>query len=72
VKFGGIVFMDANVDFEVVSVNIGASFQGLFYDDPVTCHGTAVDYGGEVYINITIFWIFSIEASYSISETDCI
>lgn len=72
VKFGGLVLMEAEVDLGIVSIGIGAEFQGLFYDDPGTCPGgTAIDYGGEVYINVSILF-FSITASYSISETDCI
>lgn len=76
VKFGGIVLMEAEVDLKIVTIKIGAEFKGLFYDDPVPspdgCGGTAIDYGGEVYINVSILWVFSISASYGISETDCI
>lgn len=78
VKFGGLVLIRAEVDLEIVVIQIGAEFQALFYDDPRPlppegegCGGTAVDYSGKVYINVS-FLFFSISAYYRISETDCI
>ncbi len=73
VKFGGMVRMEATVDLKIVKIEIGAEFRGLFYDDqsPGGCGGMAIDYSGEVYIHVSILF-FSISASYSISETDCL
>lgn len=65
-KYGGIVALEAGVDLKVVSVTIRAELKGLVYDDMGT---TTCDYGGSVEINVDIFIIISITATYEVTET---
>ncbi len=65
-KYGGIVALEAGVDLVIVEVKIRAELKGLIYDDAGV---TKCDYGGSVKIEVEIFLIFSISASYEVTET---
>lgn len=65
-KYGGLVALEAGVDLGIVEVSIRAELKGLVYDDAGT---TKCDYSGSVEIEVEIFLIFSISASYEITET---
>lgn len=65
-KYGGLVALEAGVDLKIVEVKIRAELKGLVYDDAGT---TKCDYSGSVEIEVDIFLIFSISASYEITET---
>jgi hypothetical protein len=65
-KYGGLVALEAGVDLKIVEVKIRAELQGLVYEDTGT---TMVDYSGKVEIEVNIFLIISISASYQITET---
>jgi hypothetical protein len=65
-KYGGIVALEAGVDLVIVKVKIRAELKGLVYDDAGV---TKCDYSGSVKINVDIFLIISISASYTVSDT---
>lgn len=65
-KYGGLVALEAGVDLTIVKVKIRAELKGLVYDD---AGATKCDYGGSVKIQVDIFLIFSISASYQVTET---
>lgn len=65
-KYGGLVALEAGVDLVVVKVKIRAELKGLIYDDAGT---TKCDYSGSVKIQVDIFLIFSISATYTVTET---
>lgn len=65
-KYGGLVALEAGVDLKIVEVKIRAELKGLVYDDAGT---TMCDYGGSVEIEVEIFLIISISASYEVTET---
>ncbi|HEX7774203.1 MAG TPA: hypothetical protein VF435_17390, partial [Pyrinomonadaceae bacterium] len=65
-KYGGLVALEANVDLVIVKVKIRAELKGLVYDDAGV---TKCDYGGSVKVQVDIFLIFSISASYTVTET---
>jgi hypothetical protein len=65
-KYGGLVALEAGVDLKIVKVKIRAELQGLVYDDAGT---TKCDYSGSVRIQVDIFLIFSISATYQVTET---
>jgi hypothetical protein len=65
-KYGGIVALEAGVDLVIVKVKIRAELKGLIYSDAMA---TKCDYSGSVKIQVDIFLIFSISASYQITET---
>ncbi|MFD1140913.1 hypothetical protein ACFQ4C_07330 [Larkinella insperata] len=66
VKYGGIVALEAGVDLVIVKVKIRAELKGLVYSDAAV---TKCDYSGLVKIQVDIFLIFSISASYQVTET---
>jgi hypothetical protein len=77
-KFGGLVRFEAGVDiFSIVKVKIGAELKGLIYKKtealPAPASGTRdvtyCDYSGKVKLQVDIFLIISISATYSISDT---
>jgi len=68
-KYGGLVALEAGVDLVIVSVKIRAELKGLVYDDAGT---TKCDYSGSVKIQVDIFLIFSISATYLVTETTSI
>ncbi|MFV2021967.1 hypothetical protein [Micromonospora sp. LOL_023] len=65
-KYGGLVAIEAGVDLAVVKVKIRAELKGLVYDDAGT---TKCDYSGSVKIQVDLFLIISISASYQVSDT---
>ncbi|MDG4775160.1 hypothetical protein [Solwaraspora sp. WMMD792] len=65
-KYGGLVALEAGVDLKVVKVKIRAELRGLVYDDAGT---TKCDYSGSVKIQVDLFLILSISASYQVTET---
>lgn len=65
-KYGGLVALEAGVDLKVVKVKIRAELKGLVYDDGGT---TKCDYSGSVKIQVDLFLIISISASYQVTET---
>ena len=65
-KYGGIVALEAGVDLVIVKVKIRAELKGLVYSDAGV---TKCDYSGSVKINVNIFLIISISASYTVSDT---
>ena len=74
-KFGGLVKLEAEVDFVVVSVGLAAELKGVYYkgDDPDTAATetdvSLIDASGEVAVNVSIFLVFSISASYEYQTT---
>jgi hypothetical protein len=66
-KVGGLVRVEAEVDLEVVTVTIEGEFKGVFYKDMTGA--TLCDYGGEMSVNVEIFWFFQIKATYEVSDT---
>lgn len=65
-KYGGLVALEAGVDLVIVSVKIRAELKGVVYDDSGT---TKCDYSGSVKVQVDIFLIFSISATYLVTET---
>jgi hypothetical protein len=65
-KYGGLVALEAGVDLEVVAVKLRAELQGLVYDDAGI---TKCDYSGSVKLQVDIFLIFSISATYQVTDT---
>jgi hypothetical protein len=65
-KYGGLVALEAGVQVVIVNVTIRAELKGVVYKD---AGKTKCDYSGSVKIEVEIFLIFSISASYEISDT---
>ena len=65
-KYGGLVALEAGVDLVVVKVKIRAELKGLVYDD---AGKTKCDYSGSVKLQVEIFLIFSISATYQVTDT---
>jgi hypothetical protein len=65
-KYGGLVALEAGVALVIVSVKIRAELKGVVYKD---AGKTKCDYAGSVKIEVEIFLIFSINASYEVSDT---
>lgn len=65
-KYGGIVALEAGVDLVIVKVKIRAELKGLVYKD---AGATKCDYSGNVKVQVDIFLIFSISATYLVKET---
>ncbi|MGH1340610.1 MAG: hypothetical protein ACRBN8_03590 [Nannocystales bacterium] len=65
-KYGGLVALEAGIDFTIVKVKVRAELKGLCYDD---AGATKCDYSGSVKVQVDIFLIFSISASYTVSDT---
>ncbi|NCR55360.1 MAG: hypothetical protein GPJ10_18855 [Microcystis aeruginosa L211-07] len=74
-KFGGLVMLEAEVDLAIVSVGISAELKGVYYkgDDPGTptieTDVSLIDASGQVAINISIFLVINIKASYEYQTT---
>ncbi|MDQ3656869.1 MAG: hypothetical protein M3457_17580 [Chloroflexota bacterium] len=67
-KYGGLVALEAGVDLVIVNVKIRAELKGLFYFDPVAAVNKC-DYSGSVKVQVDIFLVFSISATYQVTET---
>ncbi|MER7457862.1 hypothetical protein [Micromonospora sp. NPDC126480] len=69
-SYGGLVALEAGVDIttsvKIVKVKLRAELKGLVYDDAGT---TKCDYTGSVKLQVDIFLIISISATYQISDT---
>lgn len=65
-KYGGLVALEAGVDLTIVKVKIRAELKGLVYKD---AGATKCDYSGNVKIQVDIFLIFSISATYLVTDT---
>jgi hypothetical protein len=65
-KYGGLVALEAGVDLVIVKVKIRAELKGLVYND---AGATKCDYSGSVKVNVDIFLIISISATYKVTET---
>jgi hypothetical protein len=65
-KYGGLVALEAGVDLVIVQVKIRAELKGLVYK---SAGATKCDYSGSVKIQVDIFLIFSISATYQVTET---
>jgi len=76
-KYGGLVRLEAGVEVVVVKVKLTAELQGLVYKENVPLPAPAVgteektlcDYSGKVKLQVDIFLIISISATYSFSGT---
>ncbi len=65
-KYGGLVALEAGVDLVIVKVKVRAELKGLVYDDAGT---TKCDYAGSVKVQVDLFLIFSISATYQVTDT---
>lgn len=65
-KYGGMVALEAGIDFTIVKVKVRAELKGLVYKD---ASATKCNYSGSVKVQVDIFLIFSISASYEVSDT---
>jgi hypothetical protein len=65
-KYGGIVLMEAGIDLVVVGVKVRAELRGLVYKDAGV---TKCDFTGAVKVQVDLFLILSISATYQISKT---
>jgi hypothetical protein len=65
-KYGGLVALEAGVDLVIVNVKIRAELKGLVYDAGGT---TKCDYSGSVKVQVDLFLIFSISATYQVTDT---
>lgn len=69
-KWGGLVKVEAEADLKVVVIGISAELKGVYYkgDDPDTpateTDKSLIDASGEVAINVSIFLVINIKASY--------
>lgn len=69
-KYGGLVRLEAGVEVVVVKVKLTAELQGLVYKQIVDSKDkTMCDYSGSVKLQVDIFLIISISATYSFSGT---
>lgn len=76
-KYGGIVKFEAGIEVVVVKIKLSAELQGLVYKDDValpppetgTVEKTMCDYSGKVKLQVDIFLIISISATYAFSGT---
>jgi hypothetical protein len=76
-KFGGLVRFEAGVDLKIVKVKLLAELKGVVYSKtealPPPASGTEektyCDYSGKVKLQVDIFLIISISATYSVSDT---
>ena len=79
-KFGGLVRLEAGVkiveDFLIIKVKLFAELKGVCYSKPEplpsggTKNKTKCDYEGKVKLQVDLFLIFSINATYSFSGTE--
>lgn len=76
-KFGGLVRFEAGVDLKVVKVKLLAELKGVVYKETKdlpppetgTSEKTYCDYSGKVKLQVDIFLIISISATYTVSDT---
>jgi len=76
-KFGGLVRFEAGIDLKVVKVKLLAELKGVVYKktealpppETGTTEKTYCDYAGKVKLQVDIFMIISISATYTVSDT---
>ena len=73
-KYGGLVRFEAGVSVAIVKVKLTAELKGLVYkddhdSDPTTPEITQCDYSGSVKLQVDIFLIISISATYNVTGT---
>lgn len=76
-KFGGLVRFEAGVDLKIVKVKLLAELKGVVYSktealpppESGTTDKTYCDYSGKVKLQVDIFLIISISATYTVSDT---
>jgi hypothetical protein len=65
-KYGGIVLMEAGIDLTIVAIKVRAELRGLVYKDASV---TKCDFTGSVKVQVDLFLILSISATYQITDT---
>jgi hypothetical protein len=65
-KYGGIVLLEAGIDLVIVAIKVRAELRGLVYKDAGT---TKCDFIGAVKVQVDLFLIISISATYQVSDT---
>lgn len=65
-KYGGIVLLEAGIDLVCVVIKVRAELRGLVYKDAGV---TKCDFIGAVKVQVDLFLILSISATYQISDT---
>ena len=65
-KVGGLVKLHAELDLGIVDVSIDAELKGVVYCETPD---RKCDYSGEVEVNVSICWVFHIDATYEASDT---
>jgi len=65
-KYGGIVLLEGGIDLKIVEVKVRAELRGLVYKDG---SATKCDYRGGVKVQVDLFLILSISATYQMSDT---
>jgi hypothetical protein len=66
-KLGGLVKLEAEVDLKILSVEISAELTGVIYKDG---SDTLCDASGSVAVNVSIFLVINISASYEYQTTE--
>ncbi|QLY28369.1 hypothetical protein H0264_23675 [Nocardia huaxiensis] len=67
-KFGGLVVLEAGVNLVVTEVTVRGELMGLAYKDTVT-GDVNCDFFGSVALEVDIFLVLSISATYEVSDT---
>jgi hypothetical protein len=65
-KVGGLVKLHAELDLGICSVSLDAELKGVVYCETPD---RKCDYSGEVEVNVSICWVFHIDATYEASDT---
>lgn len=65
-KVGGLVRLHAELNLEIVTVSIDAELKGVVY---CASPNRSCDYSGSVEVNVSICWVFHIDATYEASDT---
>ncbi len=76
-KYGGLVRFEAGIDLKIVKVKLLAELKGVVYKKDValpppdvgTKDKTLCDYTGKVKLQVDIFLIISISATYTVTGT---
>jgi hypothetical protein len=65
-KYGGMVLLEAGINLMVVAIKVRADLRGLVYKDASV---TKCDFTGSVKVQVDLFVILSISATYQVSDT---
>ena len=74
-KLGGLVKLEAEINLKIVVIEVSAELKGIIYkgDDPETSAieigANLCDASGEVAVNVSIFLVINISASYQYQTT---